>query len=150
MAIRDVVSAAAVFLFAGAAFYLAGDYGERAGMFPRLVAGIMMGAAVLLFVRGLFSRPAESSVNMVTVRRTAVAIVLTLLYVAAIVPVGYVTSSVVFMLATMYLLGMRHYAVPAVVTVAFVFVLYYAFENIFHAPLPDELLLKLLGTAGHV
>ena len=112
-------------------------------MFPRLVAAIMMGAAVLLFVRAFFRRPPEVVVDRVAVRRMTVAIVATLLYVGAVVPLGYITASVTFMLATTYLLGMRRYLPVAVTTVAFVFVLHYVFENIFHAPMPDDLVMRL-------
>lgn len=143
MAIRDLISAVAIFLFAGAAFYLSDDYGEQAGMFPKLVAGIMMGASVLLFVRGLFLRVAEGGDDGTSVLRTVVTIVLTMVYVVAIVPVGYITSSIVYMLASMYFLGIRRFLIPGSVTVIFVFVLHFVFENVFHAPMPDDWFLKL-------
>lgn len=145
MSVRDVISAVVVFLFSGAAFYLAGDYGAKAGMFPKLVAGIMMGASALLFLRGLFVRLPGTTVDPVTLRRMGVAIALTLLYVVAIVPLGYITSSIVFLMATTYALGMKRYGLTAVVTVLFVFALQYVFKSVFHAPLPGELVLRLLG-----
>lgn len=143
MSLRDLISAVVIFAFGAAAFYMAGDYGTKAGMFPRLVSGIMMGGAALLFVRALFFRPPGSAVDRVALRRMAVAIVLTLLYIAAIVPVGYITSSIVFLMATTYLLGMRRYLLTGAVTVIFVFGLHYVFTSVFHAPLPGELVLRL-------
>mgnify|MGYP003881831775 CR=1 FL=1 len=143
MSFRDLISAVVIFAFSGVAFYMAGDYGTKAGMFPRLVAGIMMGAAVLLFIRALFFRPPGTEVDRVAMRRMAVAIVLTLLYVVAIVPLGYITSSIVFLMVTTYLLGMKRYLLTAAVTVLFVFGLHYVFQNVFHAPLPGELVLRL-------
>ena len=143
MSLRDLISAIVVFAFSAVAFYMAGDYGTKAGMFPRLVSGIMMGGAVLLFVRGLFFRTPGTEVDRVALRRMAVAVVLTLLYIAAIVPLGYITSSIVFLMVTTYLLGMRRYLLTGVVTVVFVFVLHYVFKHVFHAPLPDDLVLRL-------
>jgi hypothetical protein len=143
VSVRDLISAVVVFVFSGAAFYMAGDYGTKAGMFPRLVSGIMMAAAVLLFIRGMFFRPQGTDVDQVAMRRMGVAIVLTLLYIAAIVPVGYITSSIVFLMVTTYLLGMRRYLLTGIVTVLFVFCLHYVFEHIFHSPLPGELVLRL-------
>lgn len=137
------MSAVVIFLFSGMAFYLAGDYGAKAGMFPKLVAGVMMGASALLFLRGLFVRlPGGMTVDPAAMRRMAVAIVLTLLYVIAIVPLGYITSSIIFLMVTTYALGMRRYLLTGIVTVLFVFVLQHVFKNVFHSPLPGELVLR--------
>ncbi len=146
LSVRDVMSAVVIFLFSGVAFYLAGGYGAKAGMFPKLVAGIMMGGAALLFLRGMFVRlPSSMTVEPAAMRRMAVAVVLTLLYVIAIVPLGYITSSIIFLMVTTYALGMRRFLLTGVVTVLFVFVLQYVFKNVFHAPLPGELVMRLLG-----
>jgi hypothetical protein len=76
-------------------------------------------------------------------RRVALAIALTLAYVAGVRFAGYATASLVFIPATALLLGVRDVRLIAIVTVLFVGTVTFFFRTVFHIPLPEEVLLRL-------
>lgn len=140
---RDPVSAVVVFVFAAAVFHMAGGYAAEAAMFPRAVAVIMMLSAAGLFVKGLYAPTSSVPIEPDERRRLIVAVLLTVAYVIAIVPLGFITASLILLPAMTVASGMRNYAVIGLTAIIFVPGVYFLFERLFHAPLPPELIMRL-------
>lgn len=150
--IRDLFSSIVVIVFGLVAFFMAGNYGAS-GAFPRLVSGIMIAAALVMLVRSVFRPPiltiteddAPSDFRRLTATeaaRSAIAIVLTMIYIALLKPIGFFTASAIYIPATAYGLGMRNHLVIWLGTAVYIVFTYFLFLKIFHTPLPAELLLK--------
>jgi len=149
MVAKDTVSSVVVFLFSLGAFILAQGYGGGAELFPQGLAVIMMLASGAMFLRAVFWPAAipEGIPKMDRSERGVITlcVIATIAYVALIVPLGFVTASVVFVIAMSYALGMRNHLVIWLTAIGFVGALYYLFARVFHTPLPRDLVLGLLG-----
>jgi hypothetical protein len=147
MLVRDHIAALIIFLFGAAVFFVAGDFPSAAALFPRAVAVVMMVAAIAIAARAtIFPRPAgEPEFDREATIRIGVVIGLTILYVAGVRLLGYVTASVIFIPVTAWFLGVRKPALLAVTTVIFVGVIAYLFRQVFSIPLPREAILALLS-----
>lgn len=149
MVVKDVISSVVVFLFSLTAFLLAKDFGGGAELFPRGLAIIMMAVSVIMFVRAVFWPAAVpkgiAPMEAADVKVVATCVALTLIYIALIVPLGFLTASVLFIAAVSYSLGMRNH--PAIWLTAFGFVgcLWFLFVRIFHTPLPADLIARLFS-----
>jgi hypothetical protein len=154
MSLRD--PAAAIVVFAAGLFFfiLSGSYPATAALFPRIVAAVMMVSAALLFAKSIW-RPSAAGTTLSSgegevermspegARRVAIAIGLTLIYVVAIVPIGFLTASVLYIPATAYILGLRSHMLVWITTIIFVAAIYYLFEAVFHTPLPPDLIRQI-------
>jgi len=149
MVAKDTISSVVVFLFSLGAFILAQGYGGGAELFPRGLAVIMMIASAGMFVRAIFWPAAipEGVPKMERSERsvTALCVLVTLAYVALIVPLGFATASIAFVVVISYALGMRNHLVIWLTAIGFVSLLYFLFVRVFHTPLPRDLILGLLG-----
>jgi hypothetical protein len=147
MLVRDHIAALIIFLFGAAVFYVAGDFPAAAALFPRAVAGIMMLAGIVIGIRATVSpKPATAlEFDRDATIRIGVVIGLTLLYVAGVRFLGYVTASVIFIPVTAWFLGVRKPVLLAATTVIFVSVIAYLFRSVFSIPLPREAILAVLG-----
>ena len=74
-----------------------------------------------------------------------VVIGLTVLYVAGVRFLGYVTASVIFIPVTAWFLGIRKPVLLAATTAIFVGTIAYLFREVFSIPLPRETILGLLS-----
>lgn len=149
MVTKDVVSSVVVFAFSVGAFVIARDFGGGAELFPRGLAIIMMFVSALMFVRAVFW-PAAVPKGVAPfaaeeVRVVATCVVLTLLYIALIVPLGFLTASILFVAAVAYALGMRNHLAIWLTAFGFVGCLWFLFVRIFHTPLPADLALRLFS-----
>jgi hypothetical protein len=142
-AAQDRAIAVVVFILAGAMFLQAGKLPFEAGLFPRLVTAVMLMAAVAMFVRS-FMGPGGAKAEPVFVNwpLLAITLIMTVLYVIAVRAIGYFTSSVVFVPAIAYALGLRDHRAIAAGTVLFVAFLYLVFVRVFQLPMPREMLLE--------
>jgi len=149
MIAKDTVSSVVVFFFSLGAFVLAQNYGGGAELFPRGLAVIMMIAAAGMFLRAVFWPAAipEGTPKMERSERDVITfcVIATIGYVALIVPLGFVTASVAFVIVMSYALGMRNHLVIWLTAFCFVGALYYLFAHVFHTPLPRDLILGLFG-----
>jgi putative tricarboxylic transport membrane protein len=142
-AAQDRAIAVVVFILAGAMFLEAGQLPFEAGLFPRLVTAIMLIAAIAMFARSFAaSGRAPAEPVFINGRLLAITLAATVLYVIAVGTVGYFTSSLVFVPAIAYALGLRHHKAIAIGTVLFVAFLYLVFVRIFQLPMPREMLLE--------
>ena len=142
-AAQDRAIAVVVFILAGAMFLQAGKLPFEAGLFPRLVTAVMLMAAVAMFARS-FMGPGGARAEPVFINwpLLAITLIMTMLYVIAVHAIGYFTSSVVFVPAIAYALGLRDHRVIAAGTVLFVAFLYLVFVRVFQLPMPREMLLE--------
>lgn len=145
MLVRDHIAALIIFLFGAAVFFVAGDFPPAAALFPRAVAAVMMIAAIVIGIRATISaRPSGGTeFDREATIRIGVTIGLTILYVAGVRFLGYVTASVIFIPVTAWFLGVRRPVLLAATTVVFVGVIAYLFREIFSIPLPREAILAL-------
>ena len=149
MVAKDTISSIIVFLFSLGAFVLARGYGGGAELFPKGLAIIMMIASAAMFLRAILwpSAIPEGIARMDRSERSVIAlcVVLTIAYVALIVPLGFATASVLFIVVISYALGMRNHLAIWLTAIGFVGLLYFLFVRVFHTPLPADLIAGLLG-----
>ena len=147
MLVRDHVAALIIFLSVAAVFYLAGDFLPAAALFPRAVAVIMMVSAIVIGLRATISKQpgVQAEFDREATIRIGAVIVLTILYVAGVRFLGYVTASVIFIPVTAWFLGVRKPVLLATTTVIFIGVIAYLFREVFSIPLPREAILTLLS-----
>ncbi len=141
MSLRDPISAVFIFALSTAFFIMSGNYHGGAELFPRGVSAIMMICSALLFIRGLRNPTTGERMAADAVLRVAAVILLTIIYILAVDNIGFVTSSVVFIPLTAYVLGVRNYLMIGLSTFIFVFGVAFLFRQVFYVPLPPELLL---------
>jgi putative tricarboxylic transport membrane protein len=144
MAMRDPIAAVVIFALSATMFVLSFNYGGGSQLFPRWISGAMIICSIALFIRGFISPTDDERMNAGEIRRVALSIVLTLAYVALIVPIGFFTASLIYLPLAAYALGLRRHVLIWVTTIIYVFGIYYLFARIFYTPLPRELIFRLL------
>ena len=142
MSLRDPLAALLGLIVGGTFLFLSQSLGNG-GMFPRAVAGIMIAASLGLLVKSFVRPSAIAPMTREAMLRVTVAVVLTLLYIVGVAKLGFVTSSLIFIPATAYALGLKRHVMIAVSTVLFVVFVHLLFKAIFGTPLPPDLILTL-------
>ncbi len=140
MSLRDTIAALLGLAIGGAFIFMSRNIGAG-GMFPRVVAGIMVAASLGLLAKAFFRPSAIAPMNREEILRVTASVVLTLLYIAAVAPLGFIVASLIFIPATAYTLGLKRHIMIWVTTVVFVASVYLLFQAIFGTPLPRGLLL---------
>ena len=145
---KDTISSVVVFVFSLGAFLLARNYGGGAELFPRGLAVIMMAASAIMFLRAVFwpqfVPEGTAKMELPDVSRTTLCVLITIAYVLLIVPIGFATSSIAFIVVISYVMGYRNHFALWVTAVGFVAILYFLFVRIFHTPLPTDLIFGFL------
>ncbi len=72
------------------------------------------------------------------------ALVISLIYINAVVHVGYITSTVFFIPVLAWVIGFRRPAYIALTTLIYLVCVYFMFEVVFRRPLPSEMLLEFI------
>jgi hypothetical protein len=147
MYLRDTIAGAIVLAFGATVFIAAGHYAPAAALFPRAVAGLMMLAATILILRDLAGRSPrlDLGIGKAAALRIGMVVMLSLIYVAGVASIGFVTASVIFIPVTAFLLGVRNVLEVTLATVIFVGGIAYLFRHVFGIPLPREILLALFN-----
>jgi hypothetical protein len=145
MPFRDSVAGLTAFAFAAAVFFMAGSYPASTALFPRAVSIFMMIAGGILTVRGFFRTAEHDVLPRKTLLLIAAVILLTIVYIVAVDYLGFVTSSLVFIPVTAYLLGVRNLFLIAATAVIFVSAVAFLFKIVFGVPLPPEYLWRFFG-----
>ena len=102
---------------------------------PRLWIGLMLPLAAWLAYRGLVAE-IKLTKQPAQLKRLAVMGVLLLCYLLAIPGVGYVLASALFLIAAMWVLGVRRMALLVSVPLGWSMVAYWGFVQQMHIPLP--------------
>ena len=146
---KDLISSTITFAVGASALVFSRDMVGGAEIFPRGLALIMIAGSLLMFLRALIWPGAipEGQLTMTgfEARRMAIGVVLTVAYAAALVPVGFALSSILFIAALAYSLGYRNHLAIWITAVIFVAVLVLLFVRVFHTPLPAGMLLEIWG-----
>src|SRR5690606_5772736 len=101
--------------------------------YPQLIAGVMMVLAVLLALQKDNGEPPARGGDALRVAGT---IALLIGYVAMLEPLGYILSTVILILGTMLLMGIRSIISLVVVPIALALANFYVFYIAFGVPLP--------------
>lgn len=109
--------------------------------YPSLIAAVMIVLAVLLaFQRDI----GEASLKRSELLRVATAIVVTFVYILVLSPLGYVVATVLFLVATLLLMGIRSLLVLILVPIGLTLIIFYLFYVGFGVPLPYTFIEGLL------
>lgn len=110
--------------------------------YPRLIAGVMMVLAVLLALQTDNGEPVARGRDALRVAGT---IALLLVYVVTLEPLGYIISTIIMVLGTMLLMGIRSILALVIVPVSLALANFYVFYIAFGVPLPFAFLERLLS-----
>lgn len=131
-----------------AAAWKATDYSGASGHYPMvlgLILALLGGTVAVKAVRTRTYRPRgliEAPEKMIA------AALISVIYVAAIVPFGFYTASFLLMLAMPIALGFRQAVYALIVALVFMTAVYLIFSVLLEKPLPREAILSLLATGG--
>lgn len=139
--LRDPIAGAVIFAFSLAAYLIGGTYSGGAELFPRAICVIMMVCSAILFVRGLIRPTPFEALAEGDGPRIWVSMVLTVAYIVAIVPLGFLLASLIYVPIAAYALGLRKHIWIWITNFLVIGIVYYLFVRIFHAPLPQGYIL---------
>jgi hypothetical protein len=145
---RQDIALGAVFAALGlGAAWIASGYHGAGGTYP-LVLGLIL-AALGLAVAGRAWRSASPGARVLIEApgKFSTAVLAAATYVAAVVPLGFYTASLLLMLGLPAALGFRRPAYTLAVAAIFVGLVFLVFSVLLEKPLPREAVLSL-GTGG--
>jgi putative tricarboxylic transport membrane protein len=110
--------------------------------YPKALIACLFGCAAYLFVQPFIRRKLQSDHQAECTRfmcrgPTLELVGLSIVYIFVLPYVGFITSSVIFLVILMWRLGVRHWAALTVVPIATVVLVYLGFEEGLMVPLPD-------------
>ena len=145
--LNDRVSSIICFLIGLAFFSGSSRLASGADLFPKSTAILMMLLSAAMFVRSFIGKSETPAIDRSPVWPLVKAISLTVAFVICVTLIGFITSSLLFIPTACYLLGYRKHRAIALGTMISVALFYVLFIRIFRTPLPDDLLLNLVGGA---
>lgn len=142
----DVLAALALIALSLAALLYIAGVPARAAMFPRLVAGALLGLSVLYLAREVLRRSAEPREAFFHhAPRFVLALAIVVTYALTFPQLGYFTTTIVFIPVFAAAIGMRRYLLTLTATAGFSAVVYLVFVVLLNRRLPPERLLDLLA-----
>ncbi|NUB15458.1 tripartite tricarboxylate transporter TctB family protein [Azospirillum brasilense] len=149
----DLFAGAVVAAVAVAAIVVSGGFPTMAGLdtdvgparFPIIYAGALLVLSAILVIgrlmpkRGAPAAPAEPQAPAEAFRfhRVAIGVVATAVYIYMLSLIGYLPTTVVFLIGMMRLMGMRSWVRAPIIAVAVTAFLYLVFLYALQIPLPD-------------
>lgn len=149
----DLFAGAVVAVVAVAAIVVSGGFPTMAGLdtdvgparFPIIYAGALLVLSAILVIgrlmpkRGALAEPAEPQAPAEVFRfhRVAIGVVATAVYIYMLSLIGYLPTTVVFLIGMMRLMGMRSWVRAPIIAVAVTAFLYLVFLYALQIPLPD-------------
>ncbi|TWA72639.1 tripartite tricarboxylate transporter TctB family protein [Azospirillum brasilense] len=149
----DLFAGAVVAVVAVAAIVVSGGFPTMAGLdtdvgparFPIIYAGALLVLSAILVIgrlmpkRGASAEPAEPQAPAEVFRfhRVAIGVVATAVYIYMLSLIGYLPTTVVFLIGMMRLMGMRSWVRAPIIAVAVTAFLYLVFLYALQIPLPD-------------
>lgn len=138
---RDRAGAVIIFLVAAAAWWFSRDLPTEARLFPQIVILLMATLSIIMFAKTLKGEPRTDGEPFVKrPGNLLITVVGSVGYIFLVSQIGYFTATVLFMPGLALLLGYRNPVVIAVVTIAFLLLIWVVFVVIFKRPLPTEIL----------
>ncbi len=140
----EVVAGLTLLAFSIFAWNQAAGIRGAAAMFPRFIIVVLGIFSLIYLARSIFNgRPNETVFKSVPIFVTI--LIASIVYVQAVVAVGFVTSTVIFVPLISWIIGFRRKMYMAVTTVIYVMSMYFVFEVVFKRPMPDDILIQLVG-----
>lgn len=142
----DVLAALALITLSLAALLYITGVPAQAAMFPRLVAGALLGLSGLYLAREMLRRSTEPRADFFhNASRFALALTIVITYALTFPQLGYFTTTIVFIPVFAAAIGMRRYLLTLTATAGFSAVVYLVFVVFLNRRLPPERLLDLLA-----
>lgn len=129
--------------------YLGRKLSEGAKTYPMVLAGMLIVLSIMLFIDASSKVKSDTSKNplLILKKESKYFLILILGYVLFILgleTLGFIISSLVFLLSIQYLLGYKNILKLVVNSVLFTLVIYLAFSRVLNVPLPDGILGAIL------
>ena len=145
---HDRIAGIILAVFATGAFYYAAEtLPQRAGLYPKIVTGLMFLFSVLLIGRSFLPafRNHEFGQFFIAGRRLVLGVALTAVYFFTAGNYGFFTMTAIYIPALAWLSGYRQLRVILISTSIFCILLWLAFDVAFNRPLPPEALFLWFG-----
>ncbi|GAB4391522.1 MAG: hypothetical protein Tsb0032_03650 [Kiloniellaceae bacterium] len=144
---RDMVAAIGLLALAVAGWWQTASLPSDAAMFPRLALSALAVLALVYLVRSLLrARRAQATKPLFkNAGRFVLAFALIAIYVAVFPRIGFFTATLVFIPVFVMAMGMRRAPLIAIATLAYTVVTYVLFVVLLNRPLPDDLIIGLMG-----
>lgn len=107
--------------------------------FPKLILYILIFCSVLLLIKVIINYKKNSvhvSFNKVTGIKITAFIILLIIYINLFFWIGFIFSTIIFLLIAQYIFGMRKYIQLILISVAVPILLHFIFSYLFQIPLP--------------
>lgn len=145
---QDIVTG---LLFAGvgiSAAWMATGYKGASGIYPMTLGLILTLLGALVALRAVRSGRTDPRALIEAPTQMITATVVAVLYLVAVVPLGFYTASFFVMLAMPFALGFRKPVFALIVALVFIALVYLVFTVLLEKPLPREAILALMAREG--
>lgn len=143
---QDIVSGIVIVLIGSLAFVLSLDMPGNAPIFPRLVSFILVFLGGLLSLSSMIKMkkgvPAMvQAIELYKLKGPVFVFLLLLLYIFAVIYIGFYISTPIMLIGYMYLLGIRNTKTIVITTVVLMIFIYCLFTMQLGVPLPSGVLI---------
>lgn len=134
---KEILSVVFLYLLSGYFFFKASEFRGDAGLFPRLLSGAVAILNTIHLITVLTTN-VENSRNKEDreSRKLLIIIFLSILYILLIKPLGFVVSSLVFLISTVYLLDVKNKKMGMAIAIITIALIYIAFGIILKVKIP--------------
>ena len=130
------------------AAWMATNYRGASGMYPMVLGLILTLLGATVAVKAL-RRPTDQARILVDApAKLVTAALVSSIYVAMVIPLGFYTASFLLVLAMPLALGFRRVVYALTVAAVFMLLVYLVFSVLLEKPLPRELILSLTNVGG--
>jgi hypothetical protein len=138
----DKFTSVFLMLLSGFLWWSLGDVPADVAYYPKAMVFCLFGCSLILFIQALISRISHKTFapecSAFACRRPTFDLVgLSVIYIIVLPYLGFITSSVIFLVVLMLRLGVRNWLSLAGVSIATVVLVYLGFEQGLMVPLPD-------------
>lgn len=134
---KELLSIVFLYLLSGYFFFKASEFRGDAGLFPRLLSGTVAFLntihLVTVLTRNVEKKKSKEDREL---RKLLIIIFLSILYILLIKPLGFVISSLVFLLSTVYLLDVKKKKMGVIIAIITIALIYIAFALILKVKVP--------------
>lgn len=117
---------------------LARPYSGATGLYPTVLGSVMALLGIMVAIRAMRLTTRNTRELLPKPGNFIIAIAASAAYLTLLVPLGFYTASVLLMLILPFILGFRRTRYSALMTIAFVFLVFLVFSVVLEKPLPAE------------
>ncbi|KRS13677.1 hypothetical protein XM53_03565 [Roseovarius atlanticus] len=146
---RQDIALGLIFVLVGlAAAWMASRYSGASGTYPMTLGLILTFLGGTVAARAVRAGQDKARQLVAAPSKFITTAVIAAVYVAAVIPFGFYTASLMLMLVLPVALGFRQWIYAVIVAVIFIAVVYLVFSVLLEKPLPREAIPPLLGLGG--